>query len=342
MDKVKVFIGIDVSKDWLDFAAFTPGGGLPYSARCANSPSGAAKVLKEIRKAFRVPTEEMLFCMEHTGIYCAPFLEFSGRLGLKVWQENAMKIRKTQQLRGKSDVMDARRIAEYAFRYKDKCRLWVPEPESISRLRNLLALRERLMKAAAMLAVPKGEAGALGRKDAVKDMERFSDPAVRELKAQAKRVEAQVDELIAAQPEFQENYDLVCSVAGVGRMTALTLILFTRNFSLFDDPRKLACYCGVAPFEHSSGSSIRGRTRVSHFANKDLKKIIHMAAISAIRHNPDMKAYFIRKVEEGKNKMSVINAVRSKLLHCIMAVINRRTPWLPKFSKAEENFANAS
>ena len=122
-------------------------------------------------------------------------------------------------------------------------------------------------------------------------------------------------------------------------MTALSLILFTRNFTLFDDPRKLACYCGVAPFPHSSGTSIRGRTKVSHFAQKDLKRIIHMAAMSAIQRNSEIKAYFIRKVGEGKNKMAVINAVRNKLLHCIMSVVSRKTPWVARASNSSDAVA---
>lgn len=342
MDKVKVFVGIDVSKEWLDFASFVPGSGINYSARCANTASGIGKVFKEIRKFDKVSTDELLFCLEHTGSYCSRFLEYSGKMDLMVWQESAWKIRRSQSPRGKSDVMDAARIAEYAYRYKDRARLWVPEPEPISRLRDLLALRERLITASNMLKVPKSEAAATGKKQAVVDMSKFSDPAVKALKKQIKEVDGQIDELVAQNPEYQKNMELLCSIPAVGRMTALSLILFTRNFTLFDDPRKLACYCGVAPFEYSSGTSVKGRTRVSHFANKDLKKIIHMAALSAIRFNPEMKAFFIRKVEEGKNKMSVINAVRNKLLHCIMAVVKRQTPWVDKSSKATDAVEQAS
>ena len=93
------------------------------------------------------------------------------------------------------------------------------------------------------------------------------------------------------------------------------------------DSRKLACYSGVAPFVYESGTSIRGRTGVSKFANNELKKVLHMAAISSVKHNPDLKQYFQRKVLEGKNKMSVINAVRNKLLHRVVAVIKRGTPY---------------
>lgn len=342
MDKVKVFVGIDVSKDWLDFASFAPGSGIIYSARCANTSAGIGKVFKEVRKFCKADSRELLFCLEHTGIYCAQFLAFSGKLDLLVWQESAWKIRRTQGPRGKSDVMDAARIAEYAYRFKDRVRLWVPEPESIVRLRDLLALRERLMVAANTLKVPKSEAAATGKKAAVADMSKLSDPVVKALQKQIKETDKEIDGLVAQNPEYAKNMELVRSIPCVGRMTALSLILFTRNFTLFDDPRKLACYCGVAPFEFSSGKSIKGRTKVSHFANKALKKAIHMAAMSATQRNPEMKAYFIRKVGEGKNKMVVINAIRNKLLHCIMAVVKRQTPWTPKFSKAEENFAAAS
>ena len=342
MDKVKVFVGIDVSKEWLDFATFVPGPGITYNARCANTSAGIAKVFKEIRKFCKAGSEELLFCLEHTGSYCARFLEFSGKLNLLVWQESAWKIKRTQAPRGKSDVMDAARIAEYAYRYKDRVRLWIPEPEVIGRLRDLLALRERLITASNMLKVPKAEAVATGKKKAVADMSKFSDPAVKTLKKQINEVDAQIDELVAQNPGYQKNMELICSIPAVGRMTALSLILFTRNFTLFDDPRKLACYGGVAPFEYSSGTSVKGRTKVSHFANKDLKKIIHMAALSAIQYNPEMKAYFIRKVEQGKNKMSVINAIRNKLIHCIMAIIKRQSPWVEKVNDTSASISQAS
>ena len=339
MDKVKVFVGIDVSKEWLDIAALVPGKGIVYSSRCENTASGASKVLKEVRKVCKVDSGELLFCLEHTGIYCARFLEFSVKLGLKVWQEGAWKIRRTQSPRGKSDKMDAVRIAEYAFRYRDRVRLYEPESEVVSRLRDLLALRERLIRASRALKVPKSEAKAMGRAVAVSDMGAFSDPAIKTLEKQRKEVDAQINKLIAENAEYQKTMDLACSIPGIGRMTALSLILYTRNFTLFDDPRKLACYCGVAPFEFSSGTSIKGRTKVSHYANKSLKRLLHMAAMAAVKADTEVKSYYIRKVESGKNKMLVLNAVRNKLLHCVMAVVGRGKPWVAKFSKAEENFA---
>ena len=124
------------------------------------------------------------------------------------------------------------------------------------------------------------------------------------------------------------EYDLMLSVKGVGKVLATMLLVYTHGFNRLADSRKLACYSGVAPFVYESGTSIRGKTGVSKFANNELKKVLHMAAISSVQHNPELHEYYKRKVEEGKNKMSVINAVRNKLLHRIVAVINRGTPYV--------------
>ena len=109
---------------------------------------------------------------------------------------------------------------------------------------------------------------------------------------------------------------------------AIKLIVYTKAFTRFNNVRQLACYCGVAPFEYRSGISVRGKAGVSKFANMDLKSTLHLASISAIQNNPELKQYYKRKVEESKSKMAVINAVRNKLLARIVAVVNRKTPYV--------------
>jgi transposase len=103
--------------------------------------------------------------------------------------------------------------------------------------------------------------------------------------------------------------------------TAINTIVATRAFTKFNDPRKFACHAGVAPFNYSSGTSIRSKWKVSHRANKKLKKLFHMAALSAIQAPGELKDYYTRKTNEGKNKMTVINAIRAKIIHRIFAVI---------------------
>jgi transposase len=113
-------------------------------------------------------------------------------------------------------------------------------------------------------------------------------------------------------------------------VTAINLMVYTNGFTVLKDTRKLACYCGVAPFEYSSGSSIRGKTKVHFMANKKLKCNLHMASLSAVKLDAGLKAYYERKVAEGKNKMSVLNAVKNKLLARVIAVVNKGEEYVRK------------
>lgn len=115
---------------------------------------------------------------------------------------------------------------------------------------------------------------------------------------------------------------LMLSIEGIGRKTALKMILETQAFTRFTDSRKFCCHAGVAPFSYLSGSSQHSRNRVSQRANKSIKSLLHLAALSAIQNkNSELRKYYDRKVAEGKNKMTVLNAIRAKLIARIFAVI---------------------
>jgi transposase len=148
------------------------------------------------------------------------------------------------------------------------------------------------------------------------------------LEIEIKATRVTIEELIGKDQELQINYDLVRSVLGIGFVTAIHFLIATENFSRFDNPRKFACYAGVAPFEHKSGSSIKGKTRISHLANKKIKSLLTMAAYSAIIHDPGLKAKYEQKLKEGKAKMSALNVIRFKLIERIFDVIKRQTPYV--------------
>ncbi len=144
---------------------------------------------------------------------------------------------------------------------------------------------------------------------------------IKGLDADLKNIEIQLDSLIKDDENLKRIFKIATSVTGVGKVTALFLIVFTNEFTMYSTSRQLACYCGVVPFEYTSGKSIKGRSRVHFMANKKLKKLLHMCALTSIKNNAEMKTYFERKVEEGKNKMLVINNVRNKLAHRVCACI---------------------
>ena len=335
------FFGIDISKNRIDVAVLDKTGQKLASTYFANQPEVIQKGFKKLCKQLKTEVGEVLICAENTGIYGNPLVQVTTLLQFSLWLENGRTIKRCTGLsRGKSDPLDALRIALYALRYVDKVRLWSACDKSVQELKYLCGIREDLMIAMNRITVPTKEAERFD--SALAELRKtYTLNAIQALKQQLKEVEKQIDCLLEKEKELQKTVELVSSVPGIGRITSLSLVMFTNNFKLFEKASQLACYAGVAPFPYQSGSSVRGRTRVSPMAQKQLKKILHMAALSAVRFCKQIKAYYIRKVAEGKNKMSVLNAVRNKLIHIVFAVIKRGTPykqeWSSDISVSNEN-----
>ena len=138
----------------------------------------------------------------------------------------------------------------------------------------------------------------------------------------------EMNKLIKGDDRLNKQYKLIISIKGIGTQTALFIIAYTAGFMKFKNARKFASYIGIAPFPNTSGTSIKGRTKVSHLANKKLKSLLDLCAKSAIQFNPEMKIYYEKRISEGKNKMSTINIIRNKLVARIFAVVERGTAYV--------------
>ena len=115
---------------------------------------------------------------------------------------------------------------------------------------------------------------------------------------------------------------------GIGHLTAVYIICCTNNFAGKINGKQLASYAGVVPFDHSSGISIKGKNRVHKMANKDLKKMLHLCALTTIKYYPEFRQYFERKKAEGKNGMLILNAIRNKLVLRVVAVVNKQQSYV--------------
>jgi transposase len=324
----ETFVGIDVSKLTLDVTVLNPRSGKLHHRVFDNSHDGYRKIKKWLVAEHIIDLGRTLICMEHTGLYTRSLERFLNENKACVWKESSLHIKKSLGLtRGKNDKIDSRRIAEYAYRFYDKADIRGYCPSGIQRLRDLLTTRERLIKSLKSIMVSINE---LKRVDIIQasDLETYQLAAVRGLRVSIREVEEAMIETVERDRELRKHCEMATSIPGVGKILAIKLIVYTRVFTRFESVRQLACYSGVAPFEHRSGTSINGKTGVSRFANMDLKSTLHLASLSAIQHNPDLKSYYQRKVSEGKSKMCVINAVRNKLLSRIVAVVNRQTPYV--------------
>lgn len=325
----KFFIGIDVSKSTLDIGLLNvANAGSVSHQQVSNNDMGIATMLSWLVEQEGFSIQNSLFCLEHTGMYNYPLLQFFSQHNASVWVENPMQIKKSLGLqRGKNDKIDAKRIAQYAMRSIDRVKLWQPPRAVVDKLKHLSALRERLVETKKRLQTPIDELFKIGNESIAKVLEKSMKKTINGLDTDLKALEGQMKDIIDGDDDLRKLYELVTSVVGIGFVTAVNLIVYTNEFRLFCTHRKLACYSGIAPFEYRSGSSIKGRTKVSHLANKKMKRYLHMASLTGIKHDEGLKAYYERKVAEGKNKMSVLNAVRNKLLARVFSVVNRGTAY---------------
>ena len=316
------FIGTDISKNELDIAVYKSKE-LLYHAKISNESKVIRKFLKELNKLEGFSLQEAIFCMEFTGIYNNHFVYELVKKKANVWLEPASKIKKSMgMVRGKNDKLDAIRIGKYAYKNSDEARLWKPRRNVISKLHHFTTLRRRLLTVKNMLSTPLKEMDLYVEKSVSSKCKNFSKRTLNSIEADIKKVEKEIDQLIAEDPGVARQVELITSINGVGKQTAIGAIVTTNEFKDIRDPKKYACYSGIAPFPNESGM-FKGKDKVSHLANKRMKTVLHMAALSAIQYNTDLRRYYERKLAEGKNKMSIINAVRNKLIHRIFACVQQ-------------------
>lgn len=188
--------------------------------------------------------------MEHTGIYCAHLLSFLYKIHLPIWLESSLQIKKAGGLqRGKTDAIDAVRIAEYASRFRDKIRLWQPPRAILQKLASLSGLRQRLLRVGQQLQQPLGEQQRFIDPILQRQLTKSCQASLKAINADLKNADRQIQELIQADEHLRQLFDLVTSVPGVGEVTATEVIIATEEFKTISDAKKLACYAGVAPFD---------------------------------------------------------------------------------------------
>jgi transposase len=328
----KYFIGIDISKGKLDVAVILSDHTLVVESVIPNNVKKIKSFLNGFVKKQKAEFSQITICCESTGIYNGPLRQASAELKVGLWEEHALRIKRAStDMRGKSDRKDAKRIAEYLLRYLDKSVLYKQPSKVLVTLEHLHKVRETLLGQKLAMQNQMGESKTFDP-DGYKVLSNHYKQIIAQIESQLKKIDLDIQSQLNQNEEIQNNLNLMKSVPGVGKQTALQLIIYTQNFTIFKSVKHLACYAGVVPFQNESGTVIK-RARVSKMASIKLKTVLHMAALAAVRTKSELKSYYIRKVADGKNKMSILNAVRNKILQRIWAVIERQTPFL-----SQENF----
>jgi transposase len=322
-------IGADLSKRSIDLLCHQTQSHL----KIENTRSGFHQMMKWVKKQ-KINTSSILVVMEHTGFCSYQFEQLLHAQAIRYTKVPALAIKRSLgMVRGKSDKMDARRIALYGFEKQDKLACCQPADKNLERLQMLHATRARLVKQRSGLFCALKEYKQIGIKSTDLIMQSQTS-LIKGFDRQIQKLEEAIQAIVESDKALANNFSLLTSIKGVGKIVAISTIIKTQNFIRFANARKFACFCGTAPFEHTSGTSIRGKTKVSHLADKEMKVLLDLAAKCAIQHDKELRAYYLKRIEKGKSKMSTINIVRNKILYRMFAVIKRQTPYVEEYLTA--------
>ncbi|MGL5891406.1 MAG: IS110 family transposase [Bacteroidia bacterium] len=319
--KRETFWGLDISKKTIDLC-IEESGKIIGQYVLPNSPSQVRMGISQYLAEQGLNWEDCVFCMEHTGIYTNALLHYLTANSQYVYVVNPLHLKKSMGLvRGKNDRVDAQRIARFIARnYTDLIAYTRPE-SALEVLKILSARRTQLVTMLAQVTVPTKELKGCVDKQLVKKLEKLEVPIVKSLTASIKELDKQIQQMIQESSRLRVLFKRICSVPGVGPVLGVALLVATHGFTRLTEARCLASFAGVAPFEHSSGSSIYRKAKVSVYADKKLKKLLHMAALRVITLKGELQDYYRRKCAQGKAPMTVINALRNKIIHRVCAVV---------------------
>jgi transposase len=325
MKNKQVIIGIDVSKAKLDVFIHSHA----YYFVVNNDPTGFSVLLETICRVTNSKKADLFFCFENTGKYSKMLSVFLHTQEITFVMSPALEIKKSLGItRGKNDKVDARRIALYAFEKKERLEPTVLPGEKIERMKMLLSLREKLVKHRTAYKNGTTDLYDCYKAGETSMIKQIQLRLISTINTEIAIIEEEIYSIIVSDPSMNKNFKLIVSVKGIGKIIAFYFIALTANFTFFVNARSFACYAGIAPFDYSSGTMV-GKSRVHHYANKQLKSLLNMAAMSVIQIRGEFQQYFNKRVNElGMNRMSTLNIIRNKLVYRVFAVVTRGTPYV--------------
>ena len=322
-------LGVDVSKNTLDVCCAE----IKEHIQIKNGSEGFLQ-FKKWCKHFDIKLQRSFLVMEYTGGYEYKLIQFCEANNILYTRIPGLAIKNSLGIaRGKNDKVDAARIAQYGEEKHKLLNADKPLNVAIVKLKELLNFRKRMVRENA------------GYKSSIKERRHMygdnkKDIIVKMLEQKQKEnvkkiasVELALLKILTADEKMRTNYTLLTSIKGIGKINALMTIAYTENFVSFTNPRSYAVYVGVIPFDHSSGTSIRGRKRVSHIANKELKQELNQAARSAMEWDKEMKLHGQNKVKTKCYKI-VLNNIKFKLILRMFAVVKKGEMYVDKYQNA--------
>lgn len=334
----KSCLGIDVSKLTFDVALIVvvKGQKQPIVISKFNNDTVGLENFKVWLDEHQVSFDvNSLLVIENTGIYHRLIWNFCSTHLLPIFIGNAADLKWSFGIaRGKNDKVDSMRLCDYAYKNYDDVKPTTGLNKVLITLKDLLSNRSKLLKLKNAIKQTLNELKVSNDKTTQSLMEKLNKAALDGLKKSIKQIDAELLKIVKQDESILTNYNLMLSVPGIGKITATFIICCTNNFAIKVTGKQLANYAGVVPFENTSGTSVKGRSRVHFMANKELKSLLTMGALSAIQVYPEFTDYYERKMKEGKKHLQVLNAIKNKMLLRVASVVNQQKDYVNKYKKA--------
>jgi len=316
MDKVKHYVGIDISKDTFDVFDNRIG-----HHQYSNDLKGF--------KLFTKSLQGVSCCvMEATGCYHQRLAIYLFDNNIKVAVVNPLVIKRYTQMKlhhTKTDKSDAQMICNYA--QEQSVSLWEPEPAYINQCNMLQSAVGLYFKQSTAIKNKLHSLESRGLKTGI--LVRSLKRQLKQLNKEIKILENEIEGLI--KENNQQMYSNIRSIPGVGKKTALLLIASTNGFKSFENHRQLSAFFGLAPTERTSGTSIRGRSRISKAGNPKIRNYLFLCSFTAYKCNPQCQALYTRLVAKGKSKKLALIAVTNKLLKQAFAIAKSGINYDPNY-----------
>lgn len=320
------YLGVDVSKRKLDCALLNTTTDKLKSKSVSNDAAGF-KILREWLAKQKAPAPFVV--MEPTGMYHEAAALALTDAGLAVALVNPAQLRKFAQgvgVKTKTDKADSNVLARFGATRKPPA--WQPPSASVRALKALLARRDAV---ADDLQRERNRQEANDFSSAQEVVKESIEKSIKYLETELARLQTMIDEHIDKDPDLRDKKKNLETIPGVGPRVSdhMTALLASRTF---ERAEQLAAYLGLVPVQWESGSSVRGRPRMSKAGPAYLRKLLYMPAVVAARHNPHIKALVERLLAKGKSKMAAIGAAMRKLAHLCFGVVRSGEPYKPNFA----------
>ena len=314
-----IWVGIDVSKDTLDFGFIVDG--QKFHRKVPNTRKGFAEILKEVPATAH-------FVMEATGTYYLNLALYLHEQGLYVAVVNPFRIKshmKSDMRRTKTDKADAYSIAQFGKEKEPSA--WVPVKSETFQIQQLQGVYDRFTHQITQL---KNEIHAFKRAEISSKLAmRECLTAIKDLRKRRAVVMAEMERL--AESVLAREIELLESIEGIGRRTAIRIASAIGDFRRFETSRKLVSFAGLSPMTEQSGTSIHSKGRISRMGGTRIRGALYMCAIVAKTYNPQCKAMWDRLKAEKKHGKVIIVAIMCKLLRQMHALVTKNVAYDPNF-----------